>query len=69
MNLEQYIDAVKATLANSPIIASIEVIDERILLGRGYFRARLTLMGTSINCLTANPKSLKPLESCKLLVI
>ena len=44
MNLEQYIDAVKATLANSPIIASIEVIDERILLGRGYFRARLTLI-------------------------
>lgn len=44
MNLEQYIDAVKAALADSLIITSIEIVDERILLDRGYFRARLTLV-------------------------
>ncbi|AKG20108.1 toxin-antitoxin system TumE family protein [Calothrix sp. 336/3] len=43
MDLEQYIAAVKAKLADSPIIATIEIVDERILLNRGYFRARLTL--------------------------
>jgi len=43
MDLEQYITAVKAKLADSPIIAAIEIVDERILLNRGYFRARLTL--------------------------
>lgn len=46
MNLEQYIAAVKATLTNSPIIASIDIVDERILLDRGYFRARLALVNT-----------------------
>lgn len=43
MDLEQYTTAVKAKLADSPIIAAIEIVDERILLNRGYFRARLTL--------------------------
>lgn len=43
MDLEQYITAVKAKLADSPITTAIEIVDERILLNRGYFRARLTL--------------------------
>ncbi|WP_421659423.1 toxin-antitoxin system TumE family protein [Leptothermofonsia sp. ETS-13] len=43
MDLEQYIAAVKAKLADSPIIVTIEIVDERILLNRGYFRARFTL--------------------------
>ena len=43
MNLDQYIAAVKAALNASPIIASIEIVDERTLFNRGYFRARLTL--------------------------
>jgi hypothetical protein len=46
MDLEQYIIAVKARLANSPVIASIGIVDERTLLNRGYFRARLTLTNT-----------------------
>ncbi|MGI0491329.1 toxin-antitoxin system TumE family protein [Alkalinema pantanalense CENA528] len=43
MDLEQYITAVNAKLADSPITSAIEIVDERILLNRGYFRARLTL--------------------------
>jgi hypothetical protein len=43
MDLEQYIAAVKAKLTDSPIIVTIEIVDERILLNRGYFRARFTL--------------------------
>lgn len=43
MNLEQYVAAVKAKLADSPIIVTVESVDERILLNRGYFRARFTL--------------------------
>lgn len=43
MNLEQYIVAVKEKLKASLIITSIEIVDERILLNRGYFRARLIL--------------------------
>ena len=46
MDLDQYMTAVKAKLAGSSIIASIEIVDERILLNRGYFRARLTLANT-----------------------
>jgi hypothetical protein len=46
MDLDQYMIAVKAKLAGSPIIASIEIVDERTLLNRGYFRARLTLINT-----------------------
>ncbi|XWK90514.1 MAG: DUF6516 family protein [Phormidium sp.] len=43
MNLDQYIVAVKEKLNASLIITSIEIVDERILLNRGYFRARLIL--------------------------
>jgi hypothetical protein len=43
MNLDRYLVAVKEKLNASLIIASIEIVDERILLNRGYFRARLTL--------------------------
>ncbi len=43
MDLEQYISAVKAKLADSPIIVTVEIVDERILLNRGYFRAQFTL--------------------------
>jgi Family of unknown function (DUF6516) len=46
MDLDQYIASVKAKLADSPIITAIEIVDERILLNRGYFRARLTLTNT-----------------------
>ena len=43
MNLDQYLVAVKEKLNVSLIIALIEIVDERVLLNRGYFRARLTL--------------------------
>jgi len=43
MDLYQYIDRVKEKLNTSTIISSIEIVDERILFNRGYFRARLTL--------------------------
>jgi hypothetical protein len=46
MDLEQYIAAVNAKLADSPIIVTVEIVDERILLNRGYFRARFTLMNS-----------------------
>lgn len=46
MDLTQYLVAVKEKLAGSPIIDSIEVVDERVLLNRGYFRARLILTNT-----------------------
>lgn len=46
MNLEQYISDIKGKLSGSPIITITEIIDERILLNRGYFRARLTLINT-----------------------
>ncbi|MBD2604005.1 hypothetical protein H6G81_05545 [Scytonema hofmannii FACHB-248] len=44
MNLYQFITAVKEKLNTSPIILSLEIVDERILLNRGYFRARLILI-------------------------
>jgi len=46
MDLHQYIAAIKETLDNSAIISSIDIVDERVLLSRGYFRARLTLINT-----------------------
>lgn len=46
MDLEQYITAIKEKLAGSPIMTAIEIVDERVLLNRGYFRARLTLSNT-----------------------
>jgi Family of unknown function (DUF6516) len=43
MDLYEYIAAVKEKLAASSVVISISVVDERVLLNRGYFRARLTL--------------------------
>jgi hypothetical protein len=43
MELQQYINEVKTKLNDSSVISSVEIVDERILLNRGYFRARLTL--------------------------
>ena len=43
MELQQYINEVKAKLNSSSIVVSVEIVDERTLLNRGYFRARLTL--------------------------
>ena len=47
MDLHQYMTAIKETLSNSPAIASIDIVDERVLLNHGYFRARLTLTNTN----------------------
>lgn len=46
MELEQYIIVVKQKLSTSTIISEIEIVDENILLNRGYFRVRLTLINT-----------------------
>ncbi len=46
MELEQYIIAIKKKLSASPIINEIEIIDEKVLLNRGYLRVRLTLINT-----------------------
>jgi Family of unknown function (DUF6516) len=43
MDLEEYIAQVKARLNESAIVVYLEVVDARILLNRGYFRARLSL--------------------------
>ncbi len=43
MELQQYINEVKTKLNDRAVISSVEIVDERILLNRGYFRARLTL--------------------------
>ncbi len=43
MNLDQYIAAIEETLKASPIILFVEIVDQRVFLNRGYFRARLTL--------------------------
>jgi hypothetical protein len=43
MDLAQYIEAIKKGLNTSAVISSVEIVDERILLNRGYFRARLIL--------------------------
>lgn len=43
INILPHIAAVKQKLSNSPIISSVEIVDERVLLNRGYFRVRLTL--------------------------
>lgn len=43
MNLDQYIAVAEETLKASPIISSIEIVDQRVFLNRGYFPARLTL--------------------------
>lgn len=46
MGLYQYITAIQEKLSNSLIVASIDIVDERVLLSQGYFRARLTLTNT-----------------------
>lgn len=46
MDLYQYITAIKEKLDNSSIVSSIDIVDERVLWSRGYFRARLTLTNT-----------------------
>ncbi len=46
MELEQYIVAIKSKLSARLIISEIEIVDENILLNRGYFRVRLTLINT-----------------------
>jgi hypothetical protein len=43
MELQQYINKVKSKLITNSVISAVEIVDERILLNRGYFRARLTL--------------------------
>jgi Family of unknown function (DUF6516) len=43
MSLEEYITQVRARLGESAIVTSLKVVDTRILLNRGYFRARLSL--------------------------
>lgn len=43
MALQEYIKEIKAKLTTSLIVSSVEIVDERTLLNRGYFRARLTL--------------------------
>ncbi len=43
MNLQNYIEMIKYKLNSSLIIDSFQIIDERILFNRGYFRARLIL--------------------------
>lgn len=40
----RYLEDVKARLAASPCIARIEVVTERSIQNRGYFRARLVLI-------------------------
>jgi hypothetical protein len=43
MDLWGYIAAVETALAESDIVRDVEIVDERILFDRGYFRARLIL--------------------------
>ncbi|MEA5419359.1 DUF6516 family protein [Spirulina sp. CCNP1310] len=43
MDLAQYMASIKNKLSTTKIIAEIAIVDERIFLDRGYFRARLIL--------------------------
>lgn len=43
MELQNYISRVKTKLDTSSVVNAVVIVDERILLNRGYFRARLTL--------------------------
>jgi Family of unknown function (DUF6516) len=43
MKFGEYFTAIKAKLGDSKIVAEIQIVDERIFRGKGYFRARLTL--------------------------
>ncbi len=44
ITLENYLNLIKEKLNTSLIIKSFEIIDERVLFKRGYFRARITLI-------------------------
>ncbi|MBO0348611.1 hypothetical protein J0895_05735 [Phormidium pseudopriestleyi FRX01] len=52
MELEQYIVTIKNKISASPLITTSEVVDEKLLLNRGYFRVRLTLLNTDFVELT-----------------
>ena len=39
MNLQEYIDSIKIKIPSAEIIESFEIVDERTLMNRGYFRA------------------------------
>lgn len=41
--ISQYLSEIKAKIAASAVVRSAEVVTERALLDRGYFRVRLTL--------------------------
>ena len=43
MNLSEYFVAVRKKLDESDIVTIVNIVDERVFQGRGYFRARLTL--------------------------
>lgn len=43
MELQDYISRVKRKLNGSSVVYAVVIVDERTLLNRGYFRARLTL--------------------------
>lgn len=43
MDPQAYVTEIKARLVASPVVASIMVVEERVLFDRGYFRARLGL--------------------------
>ncbi len=43
MKLQDYVSRVKSKLNASFVVCGVVIVDERILLNRGYFRARLTL--------------------------
>jgi hypothetical protein len=43
MSLKDYVAQVRARLGESGIVIMLEVVDVRVLLNRGYFRARLGL--------------------------
>ena len=43
MNLREYFAAVRKKLDESDIVTIVNIVDERVFQGRGYFRARLTL--------------------------
>lgn len=43
MELQDYISIVKRKLDTSSVVNTVVIVDERILLNQGYFRARLTL--------------------------
>ncbi len=43
MTSEEYLADTKARLVASPAVASIDIVEERALPDRGYFRARLRL--------------------------